>query len=519
MLFSSSVFIFCFLPVVLLGFQLFSRYGRVALFSWLSAASYFFYAYWNPRYLILLVASILLNFCFSRLIVRANRQNHVLALAIAANLSILVWFKYLFPALNFFSGAGLFDHHWQNVVLPLGISFFTFTQIAYLIDLKQGVAEKQDLVSYSLFVSFFPHLIAGPIIHHSEMMPQFAAQRTRGLRVDDVALGWTWFVLGLAKKVLIADRIAPLADGLYDRPHAFGFMATWLGVLAYAMQLYFDFSGYSDMALGLARMFSIRFPFNFNSPYKATNIIDFWQRWHMTLTRYLTLYLYNPIAMQVTRRRIAAGKKTSKKASRTLNGFFEMICWPVTFTMFLAGVWHGAGLQFIVFGMLHAFYLSVNHAWRVFVPAESRWQKLLPAPVGVVITFLAVLVGQIYFRAANCSDAAWVMGSLCRLHGKGPTLAQAAESVSYRFPNIMTHWLTSPLPTAAFLVICFLIVWTMPNTQEILGQVPDSETRTAPLLGLISWRPSLAWATCTGLVLLCALVVLDSSSTFLYFQF
>ena len=171
------------------------------------------------------------------------------------------------------------------------------------------MAEPQDLLSYVLFVTFFPHLIAGPIIHHSEMMPQFTAQRHAGLRADDMAVGTTWFLMGLGKKVLLADRFAPVADALYAAPYGFGAQASWVGALAYTAQLYFDFSGYSDMALGLARMFSLTFPVNFNSPLKAASIIDFWQRWHMTLTRYLNLYLYNPLALAMSRRRTRAWKE------------------------------------------------------------------------------------------------------------------------------------------------------------------------------------------------------------------
>jgi len=380
-LFSSNVFLFLFLPVVLIGYQMLARFGRVAMFSWLSAASLFFYGYWNPKYLFLLLGSIALNFAASRAIVAAKGERAKsawLTAAVAANLGLLGWFKYLFPLLGFLHGQGWLARDYGRVLLPLGISFFTFTQIAYLIDLRQEMAEAQDLLSYVLFVTFFPHLIAGPIIHHSEMMPQFTAQRHRSLRADDMAVGTTWFLMGLGKKVLIADRFGAVPDMFYFRPQAFGALATWVGVLCYAMQLYFDFSGYSDMALGLARMFSLTFPVNFNSPYKATNIIDFWQRWHMTLTRYLNLYLYNPMALAMSRRRIQAGKKASKKAQKTLGGFSQLIALPLVATMFLAGVWHGAGLQFILFGLAHAVYLTVNHAWRTFVAEDSKWQRLLP---------------------------------------------------------------------------------------------------------------------------------------------
>jgi D-alanyl-lipoteichoic acid acyltransferase DltB (MBOAT superfamily) len=398
------------------------------------------------------------------------------------------------------------------VLLPLGISFFTFTQIAYLIDLKQEMAEAQDLLSYVLFVTFFPHLIAGPIIHHSEMMPQFAAQRHSGLRADDMAVGTTWFLMGLGKKVLIADRFGPIADSFYYGPHAFGTMATWVGVLSYAIQLYYDFSGYSDMALGLARMFSLTFPVNFNSPYKATNIIDFWQRWHMTLTRYLNLYLYNPLALAMSRRRIKSGKKASKKAQKTLEGFSQLIALPLVTTMFLAGIWHGAGLQFILFGLAHAFYLAVNHAWRTFVAEDSPWQKLLPAPVGVALTFSCVLVGQVFFRAASASSAFYVLGTLVGLHHGGGLDAFQGLHSSSRFAN---HG-----PQAAlYIAIAFAIFWALPNTQEILGQVEETERNPSVAGGWLRWQPNLLWALVLILLTAVTMPFINASTSFLYFQF
>jgi D-alanyl-lipoteichoic acid acyltransferase DltB (MBOAT superfamily) len=515
MLFSSNVFIFLFLPVALLGYHLLARFGRVALFGWLSLTSLFFYGYWNPKYLFLLVGSIALNFAASRAIVAASSdrgKSAWLAIAVTANLALLGWFKYLFPLLDFFHGTGWLARDYGHVLLPLGISFFTFTQIAYLIDLKQEMAEAQDLLSYVLFVTFFPHLIAGPIIHHSEMMPQFAAQRHSGLRADDMAVGTTWFLLGLGKKVLIADRFGPIADSFYYGPHAFGTMATWVGVLSYAIQLYYDFSGYSDMALGLARMFSLTFPVNFNSPYKATNIIDFWQRWHMTLTRYLNLYLYNPLALAMSRRRIKSGKKASKKAQKTLEGFLQLIALPLVTTMFLAGIWHGAGLQFILFGLAHAFYLAVNHAWRTFVAEDSPWQKLLPAPVGVLLTFSCVLVGQVFFRASSASSAFYVLGTLVGLHHGGGLDAFQGLHSSSRFAN---HG-----PQAAlYIAIAFAIFWALPNTQEILGQVEETERNPSVAGGWLRWQPNLLWALVLILLTAVTMPFINASTSFLYFQF
>jgi alginate O-acetyltransferase complex protein AlgI len=520
MLFSSNDFIFFFLPVALIGYQLLGRFGRRAVFGWLSLVSLFFYGYWNPKYLLLLGGSIVLNFVASRVIARVSSERAkttALVAAITGNLLLLFWFKYLFPLLHFFHGTGWLARNYGGVILPLGISFFTFTQIAYLIDLRQDEAEPQSLLSYTLFVTFFPHLIAGPIIHHSEMMPQFNAQPHSGLRADDMAVGTTWFLLGLSKKVIIADTFGPIADRLYFSPHSLGTQATWVGMLAYAVQLYFDFSGYSDMALGLARTFSIPFPVNFNSPYKAANIIDFWQRWHMTLTRYLNLYLFNPIALSMTRRlarrSIRLGQKPPKKAQRTFAGFMQLIAFPMFVTMFLAGIWHGAGMQFILFGLAHAVYLTINHAWRIFVPADSKLQKLLPLPVSVGITFACALAGQVFFRAYSAHDAFYVFGSLLGLHS-GAGLADGFAGLPSRsnFALEATHvWLA--------LALMFVICWALPNTQEILGQVEESDRTRSLGMKLLRWRPTMLWAAAMLILTAAALSYMYASTSFLYFQF
>src|SRR5580658_10969869 len=293
MLFNSPIFLFAFLPIALVGFAVLGRFGRSSAIGWLALVSIVFYAKWKPAFVAVLLGSMLANFAISRLIARNNRnpraQNFWLITGIVLNLAALGFFKYLFPLLNFFTHIGVSHRDWGSVVLPLGISFFTFTQLGYLVDLKQGEAEPQGLVSYALFVTFFPHLIAGPILHHKEMMPQFAEERRYGLNRDDLALGLTWFIMGLFKKVMIADMLAPYSDAVFADPVHQSMATAWAGAVRYLLQLYFDFSGYSDMAIGLARMFSIRFPFNFNSPLKSTTVIEYWARWHMTLTRYITL--------------------------------------------------------------------------------------------------------------------------------------------------------------------------------------------------------------------------------------
>ena len=504
MLFSTGTFIYLFLPAVVVGYQLLSRYGRRARLGWFAFASFVFYAFWNPKFLILLGISILLNYSFALLIGRNSSErarSGWLTTAIASNLLLLMYFKYLFPMLGFLTEHGLLRHNFGSVLLPLGISFFTFTQIAYLIDLRQGIARQADLLSYSVFVTFFPHLIAGPIIHPRELMPQLDRDGSFGLRSPDVALGLSWFIMGLCKKVLIADVIAVHADKMFAAPNNFGRAASWLGALAYAMQLYFDFSGYSDMALGLARIFSIEFPVNFNSPYKSVCIIEFWQEWHMTLSRYLNEYLYTPILGNVNGRRMRAGKKVSRKAQATPEGFLQMVAFPVLTTMFIAGIWHGAGFNFLIFGLLHGSYLTINHAWRLFTPKGHRLHNVLPKPVSVLITFLAVLVGHVFFRSRNVSEACGILHTMV---------------AGQRGVHDSLHAL---LPGIGELAICFVIIWAMPNTQEILKQVPHDETPRPSLIPWLNWQPTAAWSVGLMLLFCASILMLDSSTSFLYFQF
>ena len=502
MTFSSPGFFLCFLPLALLGFQIFGRFGRRGAIGFLALMSFVFYAHWSTLYLWLLVGSILFNFAMTRMISRSKNNERAatawLIFAIASNLAALCYFKYLFPTLGFFTEHGLLKHDFGSVILPLGISFFTFTQIGYLVDVKQGSAEPEKLLNYSLFVTFFPHLIAGPILNHKEMMPQFRRERRYQLDSNDVALGLTWFTMGMFKKVMVADRISKVADAFFANPHS-GAANAWIGVLTYSLQLYFDFSGYSDMAVGIARMFSIRFPLNFNSPYKATNIIDFWQRWHMTLTHYIMDYVYGPIQLRVSRNRLSAGKKVSKKATATLEGFLHMVAWPTIVTMFLAGVWHGAGKQFLVFGLLHGTYLIINHAWRIFVPRDSKVQKLFIPPVGIALTYSAVIVTQIFFRASSVRAALTVLFSMTGRNGGGFLAGQGAQIV--------------------VLLALYAVIWLMPNTQELLGEEQKSDAPNKSIFPHIRWRPNLPWWVATSVAFMVSMFYSTAGSTFLYFQF
>ena len=511
MLFNSFPFLFAFLPVVLIGFQLLGRLGRFAAIGWLTAASLFFYASWNKSFLFLLLGSILFNFLCAQAIARAaNRavwQRAFLWAGVAGNLALLCYYKYWFPLLNGIGSLANPPYHFRSVILPLGISFFTFTQIGYLVDLQQGEASLLSLLDHLFFVAFFPHLIAGPILHHREFMPQVTKARAFYLDWEDVAVGSTWFVMGLFKKVVIADQIAVSADVLYANPYGQPLFQVWCGVLCYAVQLYFDFSGYSDMAIGLARMFSLRFPINFNSPYKAKNIIEFWQRWHMTLTNYLRLYVFNPIALAINNRRLAEGRAIGRRAVVTAEGFLPIICAPTLVSMVIAGVWHGAGRQFLAFGLLHGTFICINQAWRVFAPKWSPSFGLgrLGAAASVLITFLAVILAQIFFRANSVEDAFAVL--------RGAIGANGVCLAPYAKPDF-SHWLAlGPL---------FAVIWWFPNTQEILGQYSDKGDTEPPAIGAqhkYRWQPTWQWTVVIGGAFFACFVMIKSASRFLYFQF
>lgn len=508
MIFSSNAFIFAFLPVALIGYYLIARLGMAAANGWLVAASLVFYSYWNPWFLLVLLVSIGWNFLVGTWIFalderRGRARLAVLWLGIVGDLLLLSYYKYFFPVLGFMATRGFVGVGWiSNVALPLGISFFTFTQIGFLVDSYDGRAKERGLLSYMVFVTFFPHLIAGPILHNREILPQIVDPATKRLRSENIAVGLSMFAMGMGKKVLIADPLGIVADAGFDRVHALGPGAAWITALTYSLQLYFDFSGYSDMAIGLARLFGIVFPVNFNSPYKAASIIDFWSRWHMTLTRYLTLYLYNPIAMRVNRRRVARGLSTSRKGTRNLPAFLSLVALPTFVTMGLAGIWHGAGLQFLIFGLLHAFYLSVNHAWRMFGPQELKpvWWRTAGF---TLLTYAAVLLGQIFFRAASPGEAAVVVTAM---FGSGTFGAHAVPLAGYG--------------TVLRIVAGFTICLLLPNTQQILRDFRPIIEKVMPIRGVtLTWRPTAGWAAALGVVLLMALLRMSDVSKFLYFQF
>jgi len=499
MLFSSYSFLFFFLPVTLAGFGLLSRYqGPKAAKLWLVLASLCFYGWWNPVYVGLIAASMLFNFTVGRQIGRRVRAGRgaagALFLGVAANLALLGYFKYAHFFVNSVNAA--VGSHWElgRVVLPLGISFFTFTQIAYLVDASRGVVCEYVLGDFLLFVTFFPHLIAGPIIHHSEMMPQFAEPRTYRFDWRHLAVGLGLFSLGLFKKVVIADAMVENVTKVFTAAadgKLLHLRDAWAGALAYTMQIYFDFSGYSDMAIALALMFGIVLPQNFNSPYKARNIAEFWRRWHMTLSRFLRDYLYIPL-----------GGNRRGEFRRYVN---------LMVTMALGGLWHGAAWTFVCWGLFHGAGLALQHGWQAFgskcwPERPTGWPAGLSRWAGRILTLLFVMVGWVLFRAADLPAARHLLAAMFGL-GTAPVAGSLLLVTGKAW-----WWLGSLL---AF-------VWCLPNTVEIMGPhaaLPAAANGAPVARAWWRWEMTPRWACVAGLLLAFAILGLSRAGEFLYYNF
>jgi alginate O-acetyltransferase complex protein AlgI len=366
MLFNSYAFIFSFLPICLAGYFLLGSIDRLWPIIWLGAMSFVFYAISGPQFVWLLAASIIINYFAGNCVLRFRNGRNALSakmatgLAIAFNLAVLCYYKYAgFFLVNANEVFGFPSIAW-NVVLPIGISFYTFTQIAFIVDCYVGRATRTGFPEYALFVSYFPHLIAGPILHHAEMIPQFRRPNVASISFGNISVGAAIFIVGLAKKIHLADNLAPYADIVFDSHKVLSFSDAWIGALAYTLQIYFDFSGYCDMAIGISRMLNIDIPVNFYSPYRATSVIEFWRRWHMTLSRFLRDYLY-----------VALGGNRKGAIRRYAN---------LMVTMLLGGLWHGAAWTFVVWGGLHGVYLLINHAFRRHAPS---WLRVFPGHIFV----------------------------------------------------------------------------------------------------------------------------------------
>ena len=446
----------------------------------------------GPSSLPILLASITFNYFAGRIVLsRKDRPTRLAAvwLAIVVNLSALGYFKYA----NFFLNslhiaAGTPVPAGLEIALPIGISFFTFTQIAFLVDCYKSIAAEPRFSHYLLFVSYFPHLIAGPILHHKQMMPQFAGRIRERISTDTMLSGMCIFAIGLAKKVLLADPFGDISDAMFNGVSK-GFVPTfgsaWLGVLAYTLQIYFDFSGYSDMAIGASLMFGISLPINFNSPYKASSIIEFWRRWHISLSNFLRDYLYIPL-----------GGNRHGEILRHAN---------LIVTMLLGGLWHGANWTFILWGGMHGIFLVTAHLWQRIARRRLSMRSLEWA-----LTFFAVVFAWVMFRASSVSDAVSIYSAM--LH---PSLSVGP------FASLKDlHWqaLLQLFGPVAWLVVGFGLVVIPPNSNEMAeGVVLGSKSNGN--IKLVRGAFSPAHVAFIGLTFGASLVMMSNVSKFLYFQF
>jgi len=520
-LFDSYLFIFCFLPITLLGFFLLTKYTKSAIaISWLVLASLFFYAWWNPKYLLLLLLSISVNYVLGNLLWKKNQRGEavdfLLYAGIGLNLCFLGYFKYsdflVSNINNIFSTSIVFE----ALILPLGISFFTFQKIAFLVDASRGDIKQYRFLDYCLFVSFFPQLIAGPIVQHKQFIPQIENQQKIRITARTLSVGLTLFFIGLLKKIGLADGVAEFANAVFDgaaKGISLSFWEAWGGAAAYALQLYFDFSGYSDMAIGLAYLFGIKLPLNFFSPYKAINIIDFWRRWHVTLSTFLRNYLYIPL-----------GGNQKGATRRYIN---------LVITMLLGGLWHGANWTFVLWGAMHGFYLTVNHFWRkltasyaVFALFKKQWFRY-PSHL---LTLLAVITAWVPFRAADIQVTQSILHSMYSLtHFSLPhrLLAKCNQLEQYlishgiekkgMFYNELALWSKGVLWIAALIAIALLV----PNTMQMMTRYLNEEKKsTMPLNNTwLRFAPTTIWAAIMAFIFLFTFMLLSEESEFLYFQF
>lgn len=510
MLFNSHFFIFLFLPLVLFGYyglRQISVSDRLPL-MWLLLASLFFYGWWEARYLLLLALSICVNFQLGKQIAVSSGRRGWLVAGIVFNLGLLAYFKYAWFILDNLGVLTGIDWSIDEIILPLAISFFTFQQITWLVDLSRNKAVVPRFYNYALFVSFFPQLIAGPIVHHAEMMPQFENSAHQKRLLDNLNIGLTLFTLGLFKKIVLADQFALYATPVFDAANSgevLSFFEAWLGTLAYTLQLYFDFSGYSDMAVGLARMLGIVLPLNFFSPYKAVNIREFWQRWHMTLSRFLRDYLYIPL-----------GGNRGSSGRVAVN---------IMLTMLIGGLWHGAAWTFVAWGGLHGIYLLL-HRFYSALRGEQMKTGVLSRVVATTLTFLAVAIAWVLFRAESFSAAMSIYRGMAGMNGvvipismlDGGWFDSALQLLGLNSGSLpyLQGW-----PEFVWLLAGCGICFFAPNAYQFLAeQRPAMFPRSLVVEpGFWRWRANPVWAIVFAALFTWSVLALNRVSEFLYFQF
>lgn len=515
MLFSTYTFLLLFLPLTLAGFFLLGRIHWRWSTSWLTACSLVFYAWWKPEadqpwtpwFLLLVIFSCAANYLCGNTIAKSShpkKRRALVTIGVGFNLLLLIYFKYLGIFATWSHALTDWPQTIPHLIMPLAVSFFTFLQIAFLVDVFRGDKTGYGFGDYLLFVTFFPHLIAGPIVHHRELISQFKPSITK-LNPRYLAIGFTVLAIGLFKKVVIADSLAEVATPIFQFAasgvRALTMGEAWAGALAYTLQIYFDFSGYSDMAIGISYLFGIKLPLNFNSPYKATSIIEFWRRWHMTLSRFLRDYLYIPLGGN----RYGLVRRYSNLMT----------------TMLLGGLWHGAGISFVLWGALHGLYLCINNAW-LALRHHFGWRPL-PKILAITITFLAVVFAWVPFRSGNFELAS--SGN-----------AKLAWNTSTSFYHSMVIPQDGPLWTPVAdgnimkaqrairpLIYSLLIAFLLPNTQQFLGRFSPhfrmAREPAPPRRRWWGWRPVPLAAAFVFILFLVVTLKMDRAGEFIYFQF
>lgn len=486
MLFNSYVFVFAFLPAVLSGY-FFLNHCRLLLAgkAWLLGASLFFYSWWNISFLPLILASILINYAVANQVMACGNQGKSIVskkalfiFGILFNVGLLSYFKYA----NFFITNVKFiigtDLELLHIALPLAISFFTLQQIAFQIDVYEGLAKEHNFIDYALFVSFFPQLIAGPIVHHKEMMPQFQQLRSKILNYKNLALGLFTFSIGFFKKAVIADTLSAWVITGFDNSDILTFIDAWVASLSFVFQVYFDFSGYADMAIGIALMFNIKIPINFNSPYKATNIIHFWQCWHITLTHFINTYIYTPLMKSM-------GNITFSKAM-----------WVTLFTMSIVGLWHGASWTFVFFGLLHGMALIINHCWR-------KYKLKMPTTLAWILTFNFINMTFVIFRAREWADVFKIYKGMAGMSGlRLPSFLETNLEILKQYGVEFGGRFYDKESITTILFLLLVVLFT--NNTERLQK------------GL---KPNFMYATYAATLLIAGALNLGNTTEFIYFNF
>ena len=472
MLFNSIEFLFIFLPVTFFVYFLLNKLKLVNLATgWLVIASLAFYSYWKLDYLPIILISMLFNYSIGKTLSDDNKlkinKKLVMVFAVIVNVGLLVYYKYFDFLIQNINAVFHQNFNYMNIVLPLAISFFTFQQIAYIVDSYEGKTKEYDFLTYALFVTFFPQLIAGPIVHHKEMMPQFANLRNRFINHKNISIGLFLLAIGLFKKVMIADNLSPFVRMSYENIPVLTFFESWCVSICYTMQLYFDFSGYCDMAMGIGYLFNIILPQNFNSPYIADSIQDFWRRWHMTLSRFLKDYIYIPLG----------GNRNGQ--FKTYRNLF--------LTFLIGGIWHGANWTFIIWGAMHGIMICIHRFWKNLNIKMYHW-------FAVLITFLFVNFTWVYFRAPHISKANEVIKSMFGLNGFAPIVIDKLRLSFYG----------GSIKISLFLIIpAIILIFFVKNSVEFSKK----------------FKPNWIYFIATFAMFLVSILSLNKISEFLYFQF